>query len=626
MQRQGRIAMFSIPRVCAAAAIAFALTGCARGRSAEERINEARPMRAEIAEARRQLEAALASDAPGSSDLSRELAARDKVRALTCAKGFSPSFFQSQESIASNLTDQNCFDDYDRQTLQWLKSKKLYRLLAAGPLRALPASPVSIFATTGGVDSIRFASNAPVAVCTGNNTVEVIDIGTGTSLFLDRNLTESRSAAAIAPNGRVFVLSGAKGLSLRDAESGEVLLELPDYQRFAWLDSQTGIAVKRNVAAVDLIDFADSARAVAVRGVDASPTRILPLLGAEHEFLMGSYQSILRYALKRDANGVQAVLLDQRPGPTMGWSENTSEPTPKGTWLVQASSDLWITNLKTLESERIALKPFDARAVTPMPNADEVLLFGSFPAVGGARPLIYSISNRTFSPVEDDQFPATSGYSASRTVFIPLLNRLALINGTKVKMLEDVKRGPRYGLEALLQVLTDEQHALQEKNARDLATREGFQLAGVVDGVAVASSPLVSAAKDARVEAIGVYESANGSHGAGRPSIPGVITISLRPAGKPLVLVLSSYEPVLWKLAGADAANLKAVLLAGYSQSSTVSGEAGAQVVRMETREFAYAQSGSLGGLEREVVKRTGRRIDTLQRTYSGSSFVVGGR
>lgn len=616
-------------RIFVAVAIVFALSGCDTakniGRTPEERINEARPVQVETLEARQSLEATFAEDAKVNADLQRELTARDKVRALTCAKGFSPSLFQSKDTVAKNLPDQKCFHDYDRKTVEWLKGRRLHRLLTAGPLRTVPNTPVAIFATAGGVNMIQFAADAPIAVSTSNNTVEVIDVGSGESIFLDRSLSQHPSAVAIAPNGRVFAVGGSNGLSLRHAESGEALLELPDYQRFEWLDSETGIGTKRAQATVDLIDFADNGRAVAVRGVDASPTRVLPLPGTQHEFLLSSYKSILRYTWKRNANGVQAILQDQKAGPSMPWSDNTSQVTIDGAWFVQASNDLWVTNLKTFEIEQVPLKPFYARAVTPMPDPDEVLLVGSFPSVSGARPLIYSISNRTFAPVEDDQLTAMPGYSAMRTVFIPALERVAVVTGSKVKMLDEVKRGPRYGLQALVQLLSEEQRILQDKNAIQVAAREGFKLDSVVEGIPVASGPLVAASKDSQVEAVGVYESEYGSHGFGKPSVPGVVTVALRRSAKPIVLVLSSYEPVSWRIAGARSANLKAVLLSGY-KTSTVSGEEGVQVVQIGNH-HAYEQGSSgFNALQREVIKRTGKSIESFQGKYSGTSFIVGGR
>jgi hypothetical protein len=136
---------------------------------------------------------------------------------------------------------------------------------------------------------------------------------------------------------------------------------------------------------------------------------------------------------------------------------------------------------------------------------------------------------------------------------------------------------------------------------------------------------LLSAASDAQIEAVGVYESALGSHGVGKPSIPGVITVALRRSDKPIVLVLSSYEPVSWRIAGARSADLKAVLLSGYS-SSTLSGAEDVQVVRIGNH-YAYQRGDSgFGELQREVIKRTGKSIGNFQGQYSGTSFVVGGR
>ena len=579
-------------------------------------------MRSETLQERKSLEATFAQDEAGGADLQRELSARDKVRALTCAKGYSPSLVQSRDAIAKHLTDQKCFDDYDRETVEWLKGRRLSRLLTAGPLRAVPSTPVDIFATAGGINQIRFAADAPIAVCTSNNTVEVLDIGSGTSIFLDSKLSQHPSAVAIAPNGRVFAVGGTNGLSLRDSENGEVLFDLPDYQKFTWLDSETGIAIKRNQAAVDLIDFASNGRAVAVRGVDAMPMRVLPLPGAQHEFVLSSYNSAARYALKRDADGVQAVLLSQMAGPPMSWSDGTGEATTDNAWFVQASKDLWITNLNTLQTERVVLDLLYARAVGPTPNPDEVLLF---PSNSSVRPMVFSISNRTFAIVEDDQLTAMPGYSALRTVFIPSLERVAVVTGSKVKMLHELKRGPSYGLETLAQLLSEERRMQQEKEARAVAAREGFQLDRVVDGIPVARGPLLSVAQDAQIEAVGVYESTSGSHGSGKPRIPGVVTVVLQRSAKPIVLVLSSYEPVLWKITGARSANLKAVLLSGYSPSS-VSGADGIQVVDIG-KYYAYERNGSgFAALQREVVKRSGKSIETFQGKYSGASFIVGGR
>ena len=618
--------MSSLQQVCIAIVVVLALPGCdaARniGRAPEERINEARPVRPETLLARRSLEETFTGEGTENAELQREVATRDQVRALTCAKGYVPSFYQSKDTVAKNLPDQRCFDDFVRETISWLKAKRLHRLLTAGPLREVPGNPVNIFATMGGVNTIKFATLAPVAVSTSNNTVEVLDVGSGESIFLDRKLSRHPSSISISPNGRVFSVGGADGVSLRDAQSGEVLFDLPDHQQFTWLDAQTGIAITRNQPSADLIDFANDGREVPVRGVDATPTRVVLLPGDGHEFLLSSYKSLVRYALMRDAEGVEAILRDQKAGPRATWSDNQGEPTIDGNWFVHAANELAITNLKSLETEQISLAPFRGRSVGPTLNPDEVVLFASGT---DSRPLVFSLSNRTFAPVEDERLTAQAGYSALRTVYIPALKRVAVVTGSKVHIVDEIKRGPRYGLEALVQLLNEERRVQQEKNAKAVAAREGFQLDRVVDGVPVASGPLLEAAKDAQIQAVGVYESKFGSHAFSKPSIPGPVTVALQRSPKPIILVLSSYEPVTWRISGARSANLKAVLVGGY-ETSTVSGAEGVQVINIG-RHYAYEQGGSsFGALQREIIKRTGKSIETFQGTYSGTAFIVGGR
>jgi hypothetical protein len=260
-----------------------------------------------------------------------------------------------------------------------------------------------------------------------------------------------------------------------------------------------------------------------------------------------------------------------------------------------------------------------------MPNPDEILLIGDLRPVSASRAMIYSISAHTFAPVEDDRLTPMPGYTTARAVLVPTLNRVAIADGNNVLMLDDLKRGPRYSLAAMTQVLNEDKQTLQEKNAREIAAREGFEYGGVVDGTPVIGGPLLAAAKGAQIEGVGVYESKNGSHGAGQPGVPGVITIALRPAPKPIVLVLSSYEPVLWRITGARAANLKAVLLGGPA-ASAVSGEDGVSVTSIG-KLHAHERGGSgFSSLQQEVIRRTGQTFSTFQGTYSGMSFTVGGR
>lgn len=139
----------------------------------------------------------------------------------------------------------------------------------------------------------------------------------------------------------------------------------------------------------------------------------------------------------------------------------------------------------------------------------------------------------------------------------------------------------------------------------------------------LSSAPLADLAKDAQVEAIGVYQSANASKRSGE-SRTGQIEVHIRRSSKPVVLVLSSYEPVRWNLVSEPGARISAVLLSGYYQSQVV----GAGTTRVITlgRSFAY-QTGTTQymALENDVARLIGKRINLFQGRYDGSSFSVGG-
>ena len=98
----------------------------------------------------------------------------------------------------------------------------------------------------------------------------------GLKLVLAPALCADLAGCATFSRERKFDLVELGNPSMFDSENGEVLLDLPDYQRFTWLDSDTGIVVKRNQAAADLIDFTSNGRAVAVEvsaGLKAPKTR-----------------------------------------------------------------------------------------------------------------------------------------------------------------------------------------------------------------------------------------------------------------------------------------------------------------------------------------------------------------
>jgi hypothetical protein len=121
-----------------------------------------------------------------------------------------------------------------------------------------------------------------------------------------------------------------------------------------------------------------------------------------------------------------------------------------------------------------------------------------------------------------------------------------------------------------------------------------------------------------REEAVGVFEAiVTGTMMLPRVGKPVRVTIESR---APMVLVLSSHQPVTWRVDLAPGARLLAVLLAGCGESR-VSG-AGDAVVQSIGGYYAFRRgSGEFRHLEDEVKRATGCAIGRYESASAANEF-----
>ena len=133
---------------------------------------------------------------------------------------------------------------------------------------------------------------------------------------------------------------------------------------------------------------------------------------------------------------------------------------------------------------------------------------------------------------------------------------------------------------------------------------------------------LTRVTRASQVEAVSVYEAvAVHSPRIQRPR--GQVKVLVRATLRPVVLVLSSHQSVYWELTRAPGAKLRAVLLSGYGES-TVTGAGDAHVTSIGGF-YAFKQgSAEFKHLESEVMRCTGRPIETFRSVYAGRSFEIG--
>lgn len=148
---------------------------------------------------------------------------------------------------------------------------------------------------------------------------------------------------------------------------------------------------------------------------------------------------------------------------------------------------------------------------------------------------------------------------------------------------------------------------------------------GSQPGEVTASGPIAELARNSQIEALGVYQGKMvGMQATASDRRKGNIEVRIRRSAKPIVLVLSSYEPVRWQLIREPGANLVVVLISGYYQSEVVG--AGTARVVMNGSSFAYKpESQEYSTLNRDVMRLTGKSIGIFQGRYEGVSFSVGG-
>jgi len=127
-------------------------------------------------------------------------------------------------------------------------------------------------------------------------------------------------------------------------------------------------------------------------------------------------------------------------------------------------------------------------------------------------------------------------------------------------------------------------------------------------------------ARAAQIEAVSVYE-AVALH---TPQSPGHVKVRVKPTLRPVVLVLSSHQTVRWELELALGAEVQAVLLSGYGES-TVTGAGGALVSSIGGFYAFKRGSAEFKHLEQEVLRCIGRNIENFQSVYAGSAFEIGG-
>jgi hypothetical protein len=159
--------------------------------------------------------------------------------------------------------------------------------------------------------------------------------------------------------------------------------------------------------------------------------------------------------------------------------------------------------------------------------------------------------------------------------------------------------------------------AANQITINDPATSQGYAVTSYVNPGQTAADLLV----------IGVYETRSDHSGNYEPQ--GTATVHILNRGTaPLTLVLSSYEPTLWKLDIAPGVNIREIILNGYNEQE-ISGASGITVTDRSGSGHSFVSSayqwpsGNAAALVDDVEDYTGLTLTEFAGVYRATDFTV---
>lgn len=629
----------------------LAISGCSKleeiSLSPAEKINRAFPPSVEARVTEEQLRYVLASDAAALQAFERELGLKLELRALNCAGNVEISRLDSVDAVKALPLSRDCLNAQDAQLLRFLQFRMVATRLAQNALRPLLplGQPVPI---TPGIDTYSgfAASAAGVAILRGTRGELVsIEIPGGQPIAtLQTAQLSGGESASLSPNGRLLAMRApyGNGIAIFDTETGDRLFYAMDLNNLlAWLpELSAALVVDRKTSELMVLDFQTgevSPGALPLR----NPTWALPLSDSGSSLVVGAMRDLHVMEYARTPDGIRGQVTRSLKVSGQG----ISSPRPA---LMRGGKSIVFHSVQSLmkvdlEDGKETQWNTGRHIIGRFAKLGEsTLLVESSEGGIKSKPQVLDIDKHTLAPAQIDK--------ACDGLIYELQDRSGFMrrNSRSVCFGDQVEAGEPISLEDFLSARQlEEQIARLERQgamARPAASN-GWSLPGeaglppaarpmdprgfspeplTLPPAATGNALLAQLAKDAQVESVGVYQAASG-YSKGNDHRPGIINVEVRRSSRPLVLVLSSYEPVVWTLNRQAGAEIRLVLISSY-HPSRVEGAGDARVIGMNGGNAYQRNSPEYQHLTREVGSLLGKGIDVFQGSYSGERFSVGGK
>lgn len=604
------------------------LAGCDSARyalmPAAEKVNAAFPLPEELVVAQNQLFASV-PDEKAASTMKAQHARLMELRGLTCSSSARIGRFDSPVDVKKQITDVKCFRAQDTLLADWVGLRRFVaavRMPASvplGPLAPRAVVPPQIEPPA----AVIAARDANIAVIQGNRgSYTTVQLPSGKAV-------QSFSPGAalrlptLSPNGRVLALPMSNSvLKMVDTETGNALWNTTAYTEvISWLPEidATVLAEKGKSSPVLLNHQTGNAEPYAV-GI-AIPTWSVAAPGTNARHLVGDINTAVSVEHTRNADGSIAVTTGARWRLTGDGVTSAAPMVMKGgKKLVYLSvRDLAWLDMETGEQGVWPVASINARGFAK--TSDNGIYFDANSPAAGHEAMLFNIDTATVTRVQ--------GADVNEGLLMPLGPRQGYVRRgflTAVLGSDPKAEGEAMPIDKMVaETLLAQQFKKLETFSsggqpgawntpatqiiRTLPSGERIVTPGLMAGGGI--NTVQGIPPDAQLSAIGVYES------EGRR---GPVKVNIAPGKTPLILSLSSYEPVEWVIRN-QGRPVSAILLSGYGRSRVV-GYSGTTIVIGS--QYAYEiGSPQFMELKMQISRYVQQPIRLFQGVYGGSEFTV---
>lgn len=618
-----------------------------------EKVNAAFPLPDSLQVAHRSLQQSLIDNPAALQEAGEQFAKLMNVRALSCTATSPIGRLDTVSAIRRKVKDGDCFGKQDAELDQWVSLRRLALISAKPPLVPLAElsgkTPMPHMGDHSAVIAVATAAN--VIVARSGQRFNMLEIPSGRQLQSIPAPDLSYRPPLLSPNARVLVLPlGTRNLRLLEAETGNVLWNTEAYSGIlAWMPQlKAALLTQSNTGSPYLLDLAQG-RIDAFPSTEKQLNWAVPTPTASGKYLVGTGQTISLMDLARDTSDKLAAAPLKQWRVIAGRSINAQTVflMDEGKRLVyQTGQDLGWLDLATENQGVWEVSGLNPQGFTKL-NEQQILFDthgnGSTPAMSR----VLDISQEVISTVKDMEpregallalLPrsgflrrGSSGVAIGTAVETesprPLTTVLSeALLAKQLARLNPPGSGAENELTPYQQQLARQIRAMNTASAirdglsRDKvdAIRRGQSSAGTEAALPPGVKPMLTdISANARVSMVGVYESGRRSGTAKA----GPVTIEVQPGATPLVLVLSSYEPVQW-MVRTNGRKIEAVLLSGYNESN-VYGAGDARVLKIGSRSAYKMDSREYELLKRDIARYVANPVSSFQGNYKGDSFRV---